>query len=51
MRDTLEWEAPFRAIGRLADLLFLRRHMRWFVVTKQSALKRIAEERANSHAN
>jgi hypothetical protein len=25
--------------------------MRWFVVTKQSALKRIAEERANSHAN
>jgi ligand-binding SRPBCC domain-containing protein len=46
MRDTLEWEAPFGMIGRLADLLFLCRHMRWFVSTKQNALKRIAENRA-----
>jgi len=48
MRDTLEWEPPFGFIGRLADFLFLRRHMRWFVSTKQSALKTIAESRANS---
>jgi ligand-binding SRPBCC domain-containing protein len=47
MRDTLEWKAPFGPIGDLADLLFLSRHMGWFVATKQSALKRIAEERAN----
>jgi ligand-binding SRPBCC domain-containing protein len=47
MRDTLEWESPFGFIGRLADFLFLRRHMRWFVNTKQSALKTIAESRAN----
>lgn len=47
MRDTLEWEAPFGIVGRLADIIFLRRHMRWFVTTKQTALKRIAEERAN----
>ncbi len=47
MRDILEWEAPFGIAGRLADLVFLRRHMRWFVATKQTALKRIAEERAN----
>jgi ligand-binding SRPBCC domain-containing protein len=47
MRDTLEWEPPFGFIGRLADFLFLRRHMRWFVSTKQSALKTIAESRAN----
>ena len=46
MRDTLEWQAPFGLVGRLADLLFLRRHMRWFVSTKQTALKRIVEARA-----
>lgn len=43
MRDTLEWEPPLGLIGRLADHLFLRRHMTWFVSTKQNALKRIAE--------
>ena len=47
MRDTLEWKSPFGLIGSLADLLFLRRHMRWFVATKQSDLKRIAEKRAS----
>jgi ligand-binding SRPBCC domain-containing protein len=36
MRDMLEWEAPLGILGRLADLLFLRRHMRWFVATKES---------------
>ena len=51
MRDTLEWESPLGILGRLADLLFLRRHMRWFVATKQNDLKRIAEDRANSTAN
>ncbi|HEV8723295.1 MAG TPA: SRPBCC family protein [Candidatus Binatia bacterium] len=51
MRDTLEWEAPLGILGRLVDLLFLRRHMCWFVATKQSDLKRIAEGRANPAAN
>jgi ligand-binding SRPBCC domain-containing protein len=46
MRDRLEWQAPLGLIGNLADLLFLSRHMRWFVATKQSALKQIAETRA-----
>lgn len=48
MRDTLEWEAPFGIVGRLADIFFLQRHMRWFVTKKQTALKRIAEESAIS---
>ena len=43
MRDIIEWQAPFGFIGRLADALFLRRHMAWFVFTKQSVLKQIAE--------
>ena len=46
MRDTLEWKPPFCLLGSLADLLFLSRHMRWFVATKQSALKGSAEKRA-----
>ena len=42
MRDILEWRAPF---GWFADKLFLRRHMEWFVRTKQKNLKRIIESR------
>jgi hypothetical protein len=43
MRDVLEWEAPFGLLGCLADRLFLERHMRWFVATKQARLGKIAE--------
>ena len=43
MRDILEWEAPLGVLGRIADRLFLRRHMTWFVATKQSHLKVMAE--------
>jgi ligand-binding SRPBCC domain-containing protein len=43
MRDTLEWEPPLGIVGRIADRLFLRRHMHWFVSTKQNGLKRMAE--------
>jgi ligand-binding SRPBCC domain-containing protein len=43
MRDTLEWTSPFGILGSMADALFVRRHMEWFVTTKQRALKAIAE--------
>lgn len=43
MRDVLEWESPLGFIGRIADALFVKRHMEWFVKTKQLNLKRIAE--------
>lgn len=43
MRDVLEWESPLGFIGRIADALFVRRHMEWFVRTKQENLKRIIE--------
>ena len=48
MRDTLLWEPPIGIIGRIADQLFLRNHMHWFVSTKQNRLKQIAEERARN---
>jgi ligand-binding SRPBCC domain-containing protein len=50
MRDTLEWESPLGILGHLADF-FLRRHMHWFVSTKQNGLKRIAEARTNTLRN
>lgn len=43
MIDILEWTAPLGALGRLADRLFLVRHMEYFVTTKQEALKRMIE--------
>jgi ligand-binding SRPBCC domain-containing protein len=51
MRDTLEWEPPLGVIGHLADSLFIRRHMRWFVSTKQNGLKRMAEAQARTQLN
>ena len=48
MRDILSWETPLGVLGRLADWLFLRRHMEWFVRSKQLQLKALAE---SPHAN
>ncbi|HEX8154669.1 MAG TPA: SRPBCC family protein [Thermoanaerobaculia bacterium] len=45
MVDDLEWTAPLGILGRIADALFVERHMRWFVATKQQALRKIAESR------
>ena len=44
MRDLLDWVPPLGILGRIADKIFLERHMRRFVATKQAALKRMAEE-------
>ncbi len=43
MRDILTWEAPLGFLGRVAGWLFLKRHMAWFVRTKQRRLKEMAE--------
>ena len=50
MRDVLTWEAPLGPLGRLADLLFLRRHMTWFVRTKQGHLREMAEDEVRSRS-
>jgi ligand-binding SRPBCC domain-containing protein len=46
MRDVLDWQSRLGFLGRLADRLFLERHMSWFVTTKQRRLKEIAERRS-----
>jgi ligand-binding SRPBCC domain-containing protein len=51
MVDTLTWEAPFGIIGRLADFLFLQRHMESFVRRKQNSLKSMAEAQVNQAAH
>lgn len=38
MRDILDWRSPLGILGVIADKLFVERHMRWFVETKQRAL-------------
>lgn len=48
MRDVLTWKAPLGPIGSLADIVFLKRHMAWFVAKKQNHLKEMAEERFRS---
>jgi ligand-binding SRPBCC domain-containing protein len=48
MVDRLMWKAPLGVLGAFADALFLQRHMAWFVRTKQSRLKEIAERRMSS---
>jgi ligand-binding SRPBCC domain-containing protein len=45
MRDTLDWISPLGILGRIADVLFVTRHMRSFVTRKQLALKELAERR------
>lgn len=43
MRDSITWEAPLGLLGRLADLLVLRRHLRRFLERKNAAFKALAE--------
>ena len=43
MTDALEWVSPFGFLGRLADVIAVRRHMRRFLVRKQGILKQMAE--------
>lgn len=43
MIDRFEYKAPFGAIGRVADKLFLERYMKKFIASRAFALKRIAE--------
>lgn len=42
MTDALEWTSPLGILGRIADAVAVRRHMRNFVVKKQRRLGEIA---------
>ena len=48
MRDTLTWRSPLGLLGVVADTLFVERHMRTYLVRKQSLLKELAERARDS---
>jgi ligand-binding SRPBCC domain-containing protein len=43
MRDTLTWRSPLGPLGTIADKIFVERHLRNFMIAKQSELKEYAE--------
>jgi hypothetical protein len=43
MRDTITWRSPLGLLGRLADVLVLRRHLTRFLARKNAAFKALAE--------
>jgi ligand-binding SRPBCC domain-containing protein len=43
MRDTFEFDAPLGFLGRIAEFLILARYMKRFLITRNTALKRLAE--------
>ncbi len=43
MRDTLRWRAPLGPFGRLANRLFLVRHMHSFLLLRNARLKTLIE--------
>lgn len=45
MRDIVEWKSPLGVLGRIADLVAVRPHLRSFITRKQAALKELAESR------
>jgi ligand-binding SRPBCC domain-containing protein len=47
MTDVFRYKSPFGIIGVLADKLFLERYMERFIVTRSSALKKIAEQQSD----
>ena len=43
MRDVFDYESPLGLLGCLADLLFLERYMRAFLLERNRVLKSVAE--------
>jgi len=46
MRDNVCWTSPLGILGIVADVLFLKRYMRNFIVERGKTLKEIAEHEA-----
>jgi ligand-binding SRPBCC domain-containing protein len=43
MRDTLEWESPLGFLGKIADRLAVKKHMRDFLLARNRELKWLIE--------
>jgi len=45
MKDTFSYKSPLGILGIIADKLFLKKYMRYFIVHRAKELKRIAEKK------
>ena len=43
MKDKLQYEIPFGFTGRLFDFMFLKRHLKNFLLERNKVLKELAE--------
>lgn len=43
MKDTFDYDAPFGIIGKLADVLFLKRYMTALLIKRNNSIKSFAE--------
>lgn len=43
MKDNLQYETPFGIIGKLFDVLFLKRHLTQFLLERNKILKKVSE--------
>jgi ligand-binding SRPBCC domain-containing protein len=43
MTDLLEYETPFGILGKVFDVLFLKKHLIQFILERNKTLKKIAE--------
>jgi ligand-binding SRPBCC domain-containing protein len=43
MNDRLDWDSPYGLLGRVADLLVVKRYLYFLLETRNSFLKRVAE--------
>lgn len=44
MTDQLQYETPFGIVGKLFDLLFLKRHLQNFIIERNKVLKELSEK-------
>ena len=48
MTDTLQWISPLGVLGKIADTLFVTRHLKGFLLERNDALKAFAENDARA---
>jgi len=49
MIDTFIYEAPLGVLGKIADVLFLKRYMHKFLLTRNLYIKQAAEKNLQSN--
>ena len=51
MIDVFEYQSPLGIIGKLADVLFLKKYMTKFLMQRNQEIKSVAEKKAKQHSS